>query len=174
MKKLKTLTNIEFLCLELRRLELFNLLSTIIIMLVKEIMTTDVSTIGPKETIHDAAVIMKKTRKRGLVVVDKGKLMGILTEGDIITKVIAEDKTPSKITAESIMTKEVIIIKPDLDVVDAASIMAEKEIKKLPVVAGGKLLGVVTAMDIVESEPEMVKQLSDLFLVAKKRKSMAG
>jgi len=143
-------------------------------MIVKEIMTVDVATIKPTDTIHDAAVVMKKSRKRGLIVVKTGKLVGILTERDIIAKVIAEDKVPSKVKVETVMSNEVIIIKPNLDVIDAASIMAEKNIKKLPVVDGGKLLGVVTAMDIVESEPEMMKHLSDLFLVSKKKKSMAG
>ena len=143
-------------------------------MIVKDIMTTDVVTIEPTHTAQAAAKQMKKSRTHGLVVIQKGKLIGILSEGDIITKVIAENKLASKVKVKDIMTKEVIMILPTLDVIDAAGIMAEKHIKKLPVVSVGKLLGVVTAMDIVESEPQLMKDLSKLFLISSKKKTVAG
>ncbi|MBU0530858.1 MAG: CBS domain-containing protein, partial [Nanoarchaeota archaeon] len=66
------------------------------------------------------------------------------------------------------------MISPDTDVIDAADIMVEKNIKKLPVISAGNLLGVVTSMDIIESEPEMIKNLAKLFLVSGKKKSIAG
>ena len=59
-------------------------------------------------------------------------------------------------------------------VTEAADVMVEKDVKKLPVVYGGKLLGIVTSMDLVEAEPEMIKNIADLFTVAKKKKSVAG
>jgi len=143
-------------------------------MIVEEIMNTNVKTISPEDSSQEAAKMMKDSNVSCLIVVKTGKLVGILTEMDIIRNVTAENRRAAEVPVEEIMTTDVIMIKPDLDVIDAASVMIEKRIKKLPVVDNGKLLGIVTSMDIVHAEPEMIKHLAELFLVTKKNKPMAG
>ena len=142
-------------------------------MLVEEVMHTDVKTIGKESTVQEAAEEMKKFRIGSLIVVKNSKLLGIITERDILDKVVAEGESASETKIKDIMTKEVIMISPDRDAGEAAEIMSEKKIKKLPVIKGDKLIGIVTASDLCAAEPKMMEQLAALMLMPKK-KAVAG
>ena len=143
-------------------------------MLVKDIMTKSVKTIEPDSTIQEAADTMSKSSVGSLIVVRKGELMGILTERDILTKVVAKSTAGSKVHVKDIMTKEVVMIEPDTDIEDAAEIMVKKQIKKLPVVHNNQLIGIVTSMDIVSAQPKMIQQMGQLLLFPRKKKAVAG
>jgi CBS domain-containing protein len=107
-------------------------------------------------------------------VVNKGKLSGIVTERDMIRKMIAKGKNPPKTLVKTIMTKDVIMVGPETDIEDASEVMITKKIKKLPVLDNDSLIGIVTAMDIVAAQPKLMKQISELFLMPGKKKSVAG
>lgn len=143
-------------------------------MLVHEVMNKDVKTVAPNSTIKDAAEQMKEFRIGSLVVVNNAKLVGILTERDILDKVVATAENSSKMKVKDVMTTEVVMIRPDLDVSEAAEIMVEKKIKKLPVVKGNKLVGIVTASDICAAEPKLMEQIGVLMLVPREKKRLAG
>ncbi|NIO23231.1 MAG: CBS domain-containing protein [Candidatus Aenigmarchaeota archaeon] len=143
-------------------------------MLVKEIMTKDVKTIEPSITVKEAAQKMVEENTKFLIVIKKGKLVGITTEWDFVKKVVAEGETSSKIKIKDIMTSDVIVIGPDTEIGEAASIMAEHNIKKLPIVTENVLIGVVTAMDILAAEPKLMEKISELILMTKKSKPVAG
>lgn len=141
---------------------------------VKDIMNTDVKTIAPGETVQKTAEIMKEFRIGSLIVTKGTKLVGIVTERDILNNVVAEGKDPGEVKVEEIMTKEVLMVSPEMDIEEAVDLMMDKKIKKLPVVSGNKLIGIVTATDIITAEPRMLKQLGTLLVFAKKKKPVAG
>lgn len=143
-------------------------------MLVKEIMTAEVNTIEPGITVQEAAGKMAEENTKFLIVTKNKKLVGILTEWDFVTKVVAEGGSPSKIKVKDIMTTDVIVIDPETEIGEAASIMAKHNIKKLPIVSKNVLIGVVTAMDILAAEPKLMEKISELILMTKKGKPVAG
>lgn len=143
-------------------------------MLVKDIMNTEVKTIGPGETVQKAAGIMKEFRIGSLIVTKDTKLVGIVTERDILDNVVAEGRNPGEVKVDEIMTKEVIMVSPEMEVEEAVDLMMDKRIKKLPVVFSNKLIGIVTATDIITAEPNMLKQLGTLMLFAGRKKPIAG
>jgi CBS domain-containing protein len=142
-------------------------------MIVKDIMNTEVKTINGNASVQEAAEEMKKFRIGSLVVVKNSKLTGILTERDILDKVVAEASDASKIKVKDVMTTEVVMVSPDKDIGEAAELMMEKNIKKLPVIEGNRLVGIVTATDLCSAEPKIIEQLGALMLLPKK-KAVAG
>jgi CBS domain-containing protein len=143
-------------------------------MLVKDVMVTEVKTIDQEATVQEAAKEMVKWRVGSLVVVKGTRLVGIVTEDDIMMKIVAENKDPSKVRVKEIMTKEVIMIGPNEDLDYALEIMKSKKIKKLPVVSGDRLIGIITTTDICMAEPMAIKQLSELLLMPQDKKIIAG
>ncbi|NIO20382.1 MAG: CBS domain-containing protein [Candidatus Aenigmarchaeota archaeon] len=143
-------------------------------MLVKEIMTEDVKTVEPDVTVQEAAQKMVEKNTKFLIVIDKKKLVGILTEWDFVKKIASEEEFKEDAKVKSIMTSDVIVIEPDTEIGEAASIMAEHNIKKLPIVSKNVLIGVVTAMDILAAEPKLMEKISELVLMTKKAKPVAG
>jgi CBS domain-containing protein len=115
------------------------------------IMTVPVKTIGPGETIETAAETMKKNRIGCLVVVDKEKPVGIVTERDITYKLVAEGKK-GDIKVSKVMTKDIKTVGDDKPLNDAAKLMAAHVIRRLPVIRKGKLVGIVTIDDIAKTE----------------------
>ena len=143
-------------------------------MQVKDIMSENVHTISPSFSVKRAAEAMSRKKIGSLIVVSNVKLEGIVTERDIMSKVVSQGKDASKMKVKEIMTKDVIFIEPDVDVDDAAQMMVDNQIKKLPVVYRNRLIGIVTAMDIVNAEPKITEQISSLVTFVKKKKMVAG
>jgi CBS domain-containing protein len=117
-------------------------------MKVRDIMTKDVGTATLDSTIEDVAAIMKEEDAGSIPVVEDGELAGIVTDRDIVIRCIAEGKDPSDTTVEEILTEELHTIEPEADVEEAARLMAERQIRRLPVVDGGELIGVISLGDI--------------------------
>jgi len=138
-------------------------------MQVKDVMNTEVKTVGTNSTVQEAAEIMKKFRIGSLIVIEKEKMSGIITERDIMDKVVAEAADSSKVKVKDIMTTDVIMVSPERDLGEAAEIMVEKKIKKLPVLENKKLVGIVTAYDVCAAEPKMMEQIGALMLTTKKK-----
>ena len=143
-------------------------------MIVKDIMNTEIQKVDAKVTVKEAAKQMTSKKVGCLMVVDDSRLAGIVTEDDIITKVVAEGKAPQTATVGDIMVRKVIHISPEKTLEEAAQIMTENRIKKLPVVESKKLVGIVTATDIVAAEPKMMDHLGELLLFAKRPQRIAG
>ncbi len=143
-------------------------------MIVKDIMEKEVEKTVASTTVSEAAKMMKGKDVGYLLVVEGSKLVGIVTEEDIVEKVVSEDKKPGETKISDIMVSEVVHIDSEKTLEDAAQMMTDKNIKKLPVVDNKKLMGIVTAKDVIAAEPKMMEQLGELFLFAKKQKRMAG
>jgi len=131
----------------------------------KDIMVKNVVTAEADESVKGAAKRMNLCEIGCLIVVDRGKVVGILTERDILVKVVETSKNAGKTKVSEIMSTKLVVGTPEMDVVDAARMMLQKKIKKLPVVTDSKLVGLVTFTDIVRTvrmEPEMMNVIKDL------------
>jgi len=103
------------------------------------------------ETVMKAANEMVDKGIGSLIVVEEGKPVGIITETDIVRKVVASGVSSKLITVEDIMTKNVQSIDADEDITEASELMDDKHIKRLPVVENGKVVGMLTSTDIVKA-----------------------
>jgi CBS domain-containing protein len=124
---------------------------------VKEAMSPKVLTVGPDTTVAKAAKLMAQRSVGSVVIVRSKKPLGILTERDLLMKVISADLKPSKIPVKKIMSSPVITVPPDTDISDALRIMAKNKIRRLPVVSRGNLVGIVTPVDIMTVSPELTE-----------------
>ena len=116
---------------------------------VKEIMTEFVQTIPENSSVSEASQIMAKLGMGSIVVTQRGQPVGILTERDIVIKVVSQDLKPSKVLVNEIMSKPIISIEPNEIIVEAALMMSIYKIRRLVVVGrDGNLTGIVTATDI--------------------------
>ncbi|MDI6798450.1 MAG: CBS domain-containing protein [Candidatus Aenigmarchaeota archaeon] len=129
------------------------------VVLVKDIMTRSVVTVDENRTVKYAGELMKKTRKGTLIVTRKNRPVGIVTDSDMIRKVISKNAKPSELRVKMIMSKPLVTIKPSDDIVEATRKMKRSNIKRLPVVEGGKIVGIISLTDIARTSPEMLDLL---------------
>jgi CBS domain-containing protein len=118
--------------------------------LVKQYMRKDVPTIDGGSSATDAAKAMTKAGRGFLIVLRNDQLAGIVTRDDLVSKIIAEEKDPARITVAQIMSSPLITVDPDQNLVEAAEIMHKNNIRRLPVVKDGILYGMITAMDVAQ------------------------
>jgi len=117
---------------------------------VKEVMTREVCTAEKDETLLDASRKMLEFGVGSVIVVENGRPIGIVTERDIIEKVVSRNKIPSKVKLKDIMSTPLITIKPTTSLRSAADIMRKKGIRRLPVIDdNGNLVGIITDSDIL-------------------------
>jgi CBS domain-containing protein len=117
---------------------------------VKEIMTREVCTATRDETLLSASKKMMKFGVGSIVVVENGRPIGIVTEKDILFKVVSKNRVPSKVKLSEIMSSPLITIKPTTSLREATDIMRKKGIRRLPVINDvGDLVGIVTDNDVL-------------------------
>ena len=121
--------------------------------IVKEAMKTNLAIVDPKTSILEAAIIMKDRKIGNVIVVLDDQPIGILTESDIIKKVVAEGKNPEKLSAKDAMSTPVVITDPYITLEQAQKIMGNCNIRRLPVIENGKLIGIITQKDISMISP---------------------
>jgi len=129
---------------------------------IEDVMVKDVITIDAEKTAKDAADMMNRYEIGCLLVVRRGKAIGILTERDLLKRVISEAKDPTTTKVKDIMSKPLIVVEAETDLEDAARVMFKMKIKKLPIIAHGKLSGLVTLTDLARFQPQMIKILKQL------------
>jgi CBS-domain-containing membrane protein len=104
------------------------------------------------DSARDVAMLMNKYQIGCAIIVDDGKSVGIITERDMLKRVICKGITPEKVKAADIMTKPLVNAPSNMQAGDAAKIMLKWNIKKLPIVDDGRLVGLVTLTDLLRSE----------------------
>lgn len=129
-----------------------------------KIKNKDVWTIEPGASVYDAIAEMATKQIGALVVTEEERVVGIITERDYARKVILQDKSSKSTPVREIMTKRVIYVQPDQRIEECMAIMTEKRIRHLPVLDGGRLLGIISIGDVVKeliSEKEfLIDQLT--------------
>jgi len=118
---------------------------------VRDVMVTNIITIEAVATARTAAELMNRHDIGCLVVVNEDKPIGIVTERDMIKRVLLQLRDPRRSRVSYIMSKPLTTTSPDTDLRDAINLMNERRIKKLPVVEDERLLGLLSITDIVRS-----------------------
>ena len=120
---------------------------------IREVMTPDVVTVDPRATVVDAAKTMIQEEKGPLPVVESGRVVAIVTDRDILARVVAAGQDPRSVTVDEISTKDLVTIEPDRDVAEARELLAQHQLDRLLVVEGGdRLVGIVSEADIRADE----------------------
>lgn len=127
--------------------------------LVKDIMSRPVLKIDFEATAELAGKIMAKARNDSVLVVRKGNPIGILTDSDLIKKVIAKNIKPASIKVNKLMSEPLVTITPEDTVLEASRKMKRNNIKRIPVISKGNLIGIISTTDIARTVPEMVDML---------------
>jgi CBS domain-containing protein len=124
-------------------------------MKIKEIMTTNVEVIHPDARLVEAAQKMKSLDVGSLPVCDGDRLKGIITDRDITIRAVAEGEDPNEITVQDVMTPEVFYCYEDQEVEEAAELMAQKQIRRLPVLNQHKrMVGILALGDVSVDYPD--------------------
>ncbi|MCQ5375881.1 MAG: CBS domain-containing protein [Methanomassiliicoccales archaeon] len=125
--------------------------------LVEEIMTKTPIIGDPEMTVQDAAKLMKAEKVGSIVIAQDGEAIGIITERDLVNKIVAENKIPSKVKVKEIMSSPLITVGPKESVSSAAKKMSTLKVRRLPVVKQGKLIGILTENDILKLSPSLIE-----------------
>lgn len=139
---------------------------------VEDVMVKEVITIDENSTVKEAAEIMNKFEIGCLIAVRKGKAMGIITERDLLKRVVADAKDANKTKVKDVMSSPLVVVEPQMDLEEAVRLMFQMKIKKLPVVDGKRLVGLVSLTDIARFQPQVIKILKQLAMRQAAPKSM--
>ncbi len=130
--------------------------------LVADIMTRDPITIGPNTDLFACAKKMVRKRVGSLLIVDKKKLVGFISQKDILWALVKKSKKDlSKIKAVDISPKKIATVKPSLTIKEAITKMKKLKFERLPVIHDNELVGMITARDILNFNPEIYPELEE-------------
>jgi CBS domain-containing protein len=131
-------------------------------MLVKDVMTSQVVSVTWEQPVSKVAQLMDK-HEIGCVIVSTpdGKPIGIITETDIVKRVVAKDKQPSKVAAKEIMSAPVITINSEQTISEAARWMSRNNVRRLAVMYKSRLAGIISSKDILAVTPELIEIIQE-------------
>ena len=121
--------------------------------IVKEAMKYNPVIVKPTITVLEAAKMMKNNKIGNVIVGEKKQPVGILTESDILKKVVAEDKKPNEVEVKDVMSTPLMVIDPYITLEEALKTMGKCNIRRLPVIEHGELDGIITEKDISRISP---------------------
>ena len=132
---------------------------------IKEVMTRDVRACEPNATVAQAAKVMAQEDVGPVPIVEDGRLAGLVTDRDIVVRVVAEGRDPNATTVGEIASTELVTVSPDDDLDEALKLLAERQVRRLPVVEGDRLVGIVAQADIArlgkdKKTGEIVEEIS--------------
>ncbi len=131
-------------------------------MIVRDIMTANVKTVRPDTVIQEVVATMNKLNIGSVVVVQGDRPVGIITGRDLISRVVQPCLAPSALKAREVMSTPLVTIDENATVEEAVRLMAQKKIKKLPVMNADNLAGIVTFTDIAFDVPGMLSMLEEV------------
>jgi len=118
---------------------------------IREVMTPNPQSVSPGDSIQNAARIMRDLDTGAVPVVENGRPIGILTDRDIVVRAVAEDGQLNR-PVRDIISSNVICASPDMSTHDAADLMSEHQVRRLPVVENDRLVGIVSLGDLAVKE----------------------
>lgn len=133
-------------------------------MQVRELMTTRIVSVEPLTTVKEAAFLMNKHNIGALPVVENGSVRGMLTDRDIVLRCVAEGKDAANIKVNEICSSGAVSVKSTQSVKDAMHVMSTEQVRRLPVVDDGKLIGMLSFADIAreKSGMELAEAISEI------------
>lgn len=117
-------------------------------MKVRDVMTSSVDWLTPDTSVVEVAQLMKKDDVGSIPICSENRLIGIVTDRDIVLKVVATAGNTTNISAKDIMSEDIISVSADQDVHEAANLMSRNQIRRLPVVENGELMGILAIGDL--------------------------
>lgn len=138
---------------------------------IRNLMVKKIITLQAHASVYQAVKLMNENKIGSLVIVRNGETVGILTERDLLERVLEKCKDPKETHVFEVMTSHVITGTPDMEIPEAARLMFENKVKKLPIVEGNKLVDIITLTDIAratsvdEETIELVEKLSNMHLL---------
>ncbi|MGD0029112.1 MAG: CBS domain-containing protein [Candidatus Bathyarchaeia archaeon] len=137
-------------------------------MKIENLMVRRVIKVPADTSAHDGVKLLNENKIGCLVVVDDSKIVGILTKRDLLERVLEKCMNPKETKISEIMTRHVVVGKPDMELSEATRLMFENRVKKLPIMDGNRLAGIVTLTDIARTTStdketiELVEKLSNM------------
>jgi CBS domain-containing protein len=132
------------------------------IVLVRDVMSKDVRVVRPDTSVKEVVATMNKFDIGSIVVAQGDRPVGIITERDILRRLVEPCLAPETLTARQIMTSPVLTTSETANIEETAKLMARKRVKRLPVINNGKLVGMITYTDIVAKVPTLLSILEEL------------
>jgi CBS domain-containing protein len=129
---------------------------------VRDAMTENPRSIGASESVVEAARLMRDQHIGSLPITDDEKLVGMITDRDITTRVVAEAADPTTTSVGDVYSKDLVSVEPDNDLEDAVQLMASHQLRRLPVVENGRLVGIVAQADIALNLRENEQRTGEL------------
>lgn len=115
---------------------------------VRDVMTLGVRTVEPSQSLAEAAEIMKGEDVGSVPVVADGRLVGIVTDRDIVIRAVAERRDPQAVRVDEIASRDVVTVEAEQDLDDALALMARHQVRRLPVVKQERLVGMLAQADV--------------------------
>lgn len=134
-------------------------------MKVRDLMSRNVAEVSPDTSLEEVARMMKEMNIGSVPVCESGRVVGIVTDRDIIVRELAMGKNPVATRVGDVMTHGISTVSPDMDIHDAAKLMSDKQIRRLPVVDNGRLVGMIAIGDMAvrsKLEDDAGEALSDI------------
>jgi CBS domain-containing protein len=113
---------------------------------IRDVMTSNPRTVSPQDSIQNAARIMRDEDTGAVPVVDNGRAVGIVTDRDIVVRAVAEGQLDRSV--REIVSGDVVTVRPDMSTKEAAELMSEHQVRRLPVVENDRLVGMVSIGDL--------------------------
>jgi CBS domain-containing protein len=126
-----------------------------------------VASISPGMTVHEAMKIMAESNIGALLVLDGGQLVGVVSERDFARKLFLQDKLPSQLPVQDVMTRDVVYVRSEMTTEECMALMTDKRVRHLPVIEHGKVIGVVSIGDLVKEticEQEFIIQQLESYI----------
>jgi CBS domain-containing protein len=137
-----------------------------LVLIVRDVMTPQVVTIEPTQSVKNAARRMTMFGISSLLVLSKEGLKGIITEKDIISRVVCMGLEPAKVKVKEIMSEPVIVVGPDEPLEKAVELMLTQRIKKLPVLENNegsyRLVGILSLLDVAGIHPDLINSIKEM------------
>jgi CBS domain-containing protein len=115
---------------------------------VRDVMTPSVRTVSASQSLADVAEVMKGEDVGSVPVVEESRLTGIVTDRDIVTRAVAERRDPQTVKVDEIASREMVTVEPEQDLDEALALMARHQVRRLPVVEKGQLVGMLAQADV--------------------------
>lgn len=132
---------------------------------IRDVMTANPTTCGRQDSVADAAKVMAKEDVGPVPIVEGDRLVGLVTDRDIVLRVVAEGRDPRQTTLGEIASTDLVTVSPDEDLDHALKLLAQHQVRRLPVVEDDRLVGLVAQADVArtgrdEKTGEVVEQIS--------------
>jgi CBS domain-containing protein len=135
-------------------------------LLVKDIMSSPAVTIEENASVNRVASLMDKHDLGCIIVTAKGaKPIGIITERDLVVRVLAKNVKPDTFKAKEVMTSPLMTIEPDATISDAAKQMSKLDIRRLGVIYKGQLVGIISSKDVLSVMPELLETIQEKAMI---------